>query len=77
MLIFKEAAWLNGEVAIHVAETNRGILVQIHLPSESEDFHWFEVTNKDGVIYDSRSEEKIFYRFVDAEDAANAWFDTY
>ncbi|QWU14359.1 hypothetical protein SAMN04487895_101662 [Paenibacillus sophorae] len=77
MLIFKEVAWLNGEVAFHEAETNKGIQVQIHLPSESEDSYWFEVTDKNGIIYDSRSDKKIFSSFVDVEVAANEWFDNY
>ncbi|OAB39280.1 hypothetical protein PMSD_04955 [Paenibacillus macquariensis subsp. defensor] len=74
MLIFKEVAWLNGEVSFHEAETNKGIQVQIHLPSESEDSYWLEATNENGIVYDSRKEENIFSNFADAEIAANEWF---
>lgn len=77
MLIFKETAWLNGEVSFLEAETNKGIQIQIHLPSESEDSYWFEVTNKNGIIYNSRNDKKLFPSFVDVEVAANEWFNNY
>jgi hypothetical protein len=74
MLIFQEAAWLNGRTTIYEAETNKGIWVQIHESSDIPWVYWFEATNKEEVIYSSITDEAAFSNYVSVEDAANQWF---